>query len=62
MFLLGYLFDSILDKYNSINAVRIVNDFFFKNLQLLDIVECVETCKLGLVLLVGGRFDRRGTK
>ena len=25
-----------------------------KNLQLLDIVECVETCKLGLVLLVGG--------
>ena len=28
-----------------------------KNLQLLDIVECVETCKLGLVLLVGGLTD-----
>ena len=29
-----------------------------KNLQLLDIVQCVETCKLGLVmLLVGGLTD-----
>ena len=28
-----------------------------KNLQLLDIVECVETCKLGLALLVGGLTD-----
>ena len=28
-----------------------------KNLQLLYIVECVETCKLGLVLLVGGLTD-----
>ena len=28
-----------------------------KNLQLLDIVEWVETCKLGLVLLVGGMTD-----
>ena len=28
-----------------------------KNLQLLDIVECVETCKLDLVLLVGGLPD-----
>ena len=31
-----------------------------KNLQLLlvlDIVECVETCKMGLVLLVGGLTD-----
>ena len=28
-----------------------------KKLQLLDIVECVETCKLGLVLLVGGLTD-----
>ena len=28
-----------------------------KTLQLLDIVECVETCKLGLVLLVGGLTD-----
>ena len=30
-----------------------------KNLQLLDIEECVEleTCKLGLVLLVGGLTD-----
>ena len=28
-----------------------------KNLQLLDIVECVETCKLGLMLLVGGLTD-----
>ena len=28
-----------------------------KNLQLLDIVECVETCKLGLVLLVGRLTD-----
>ena len=27
------------------------------NLQLLDIVECVETCKLDLVLLVGGLTD-----
>ena len=25
-----------------------------KNVQLLDIVQCLETCKLGLVLLVGG--------
>ena len=28
-----------------------------KNLQLLDIVEGVETCKLGLVLLVGSLTD-----
>ena len=28
-----------------------------KNCQLLDIVECVETCKHGLVLLVGGLTD-----
>ena len=28
-----------------------------KNLQLLYIVQCVETCKLGLVLLVGGLTD-----
>ena len=28
-----------------------------KNWQLLDIVECVETCKQGLVLLVGGLTD-----
>ena len=62
MLLLGCLFDSIQINYNSINAVRILNDLKKKNLQLLDIVECVETCKLGLVLLVGGRFDRRGTK
>ena len=28
-----------------------------KNLQLLDIIEYVETCKQGLVLLVGGFTD-----
>ena len=28
-----------------------------KNWQLLDIVDCVETCKQGLVLLVGGLTD-----
>ena len=28
-----------------------------KNCQLLDIVECVETCKQGLELLVGGLTD-----
>ena len=28
-----------------------------KNVQLLDIVQCLETCKLGLVLLVGGLTD-----
>ena len=28
-----------------------------KNCQLLDIVECVETCKQALVLLVGGLTD-----
>ena len=28
-----------------------------KNWQLLDIVDCVETCKQGIVLLVGGLTD-----
>ena len=58
MSLLGYLFDSIFytNKYNSINAVRIfgINK---KNWQILDIVDCVETCKQGPVLLVGGLTD-----
>ena len=58
MFLLGYLFDfiqiNILHKCGK-NVVMIVTNK--KNWQLLDIVECVETCKQGLVLLVGDLTD-----